>query len=160
MRTQINRMKSVKFRVQIVREHVFTMNCDYVLYCESKNSSQMFVYSNSNENRRVSIDLRFSLSLFLIGVLWAFSFITICIVMIVIVLRLRASKMIVRIGNDNDDGGDDDVGNVDEKKTGWRSCLAHQKHMLHERLINRQLHHIEPGVCLCVCVCVLVCSML
>lgn len=26
------------------------------------------------------------------------------------------------------------------KKTGWRSCLAHQKHMLHERLINRQLH--------------------
>lgn len=43
------------------------------------------------------------------------------------------------------------------KKTGWRSCLAHQKHMAHKRLINRQLHHIDPELCLQMCACVCVC---
>lgn len=35
-----------------------------------------------------------------------------------------------------------------QKKTEWRSCLAHQKHMAHKRLINRQLHHIDPELCM------------
>lgn len=47
---------------------------------------------------------------------------------------------------------------ISTKKTGWRSCLAHQKHMLHKRLINRQLHHCRSLKCMCICLFVYIFS--